>query len=100
MADHVFSVAADHPCLDGHFPGAPIVPGVVLLDHVGRAAERRYGGRMRRILRCKFVAALYPEQRCVVALTAKTGDRLQFACTGPAGCVAHGVIEWSAPIDG
>jgi 3-hydroxyacyl-[acyl-carrier-protein] dehydratase len=33
-------VPADHPALAGHFPGEPIVPGVVLLDHVLRAAGK------------------------------------------------------------
>lgn len=28
------AVSADHPCLPGHFPGHPIVPGVVILNKV------------------------------------------------------------------
>ena len=32
-------VASDHPAFAGHFPGRPIVPGVVLLDLVQRAIE-------------------------------------------------------------
>ena len=30
----MISIAPDHPALPGHFPGRPIVPGVVLLDQV------------------------------------------------------------------
>ncbi|MGH8032200.1 MAG: hypothetical protein ACREO8_07520 [Luteimonas sp.] len=59
-----FAVPADHPCLPGHFPGAPIVPGVVVLDHVLAAIESAAGipgglGALR-LRQVKFVRALQP----------------------------------------
>jgi 3-hydroxyacyl-[acyl-carrier-protein] dehydratase len=34
MPSHFLDVAADHPAFDGHFPGRPMLPGVVLLSEV------------------------------------------------------------------
>ena len=34
---------APHPALEGHFPGEPILPGVVLLDEALHAIERACG---------------------------------------------------------
>lgn len=33
-------IASDHPALAGHFPGSPIIPGVVLLDETLHAIEQ------------------------------------------------------------
>ena len=38
-----FTIPADHPALPGHFPGQPIVPGVVVLDRVVEVIEAGHG---------------------------------------------------------
>jgi 3-hydroxyacyl-[acyl-carrier-protein] dehydratase len=42
----ILHIPAQHPAFDGHFPGAPLLPGVVLLDEIleaVRAATERAG---------------------------------------------------------
>ena len=56
-----FSIPADHPSLPGHFPGQPIVPGVVVLERVLEAIETTQGplGPLR-LPQVKFVQPLLP----------------------------------------
>ncbi|MBX3463150.1 MAG: hypothetical protein KF830_08260 [Planctomycetes bacterium] len=51
-----------HPILRGHFPGAPIVPGVLLLDAVRRAVERVRGRdlALAEVAEVRFVRPLAP----------------------------------------
>lgn len=37
-------IAANHPAFAGHFPGTPVLPGVVLLDEAIHAIELEDGG--------------------------------------------------------
>src|SRR5437868_5279247 len=57
------TIPADHPSLPGHFPDAPIVPAVVILDEVIAAlAEWRGQCQLTAIPTVKFLAPLKPDQ--------------------------------------
>ena len=61
-------VAPDHPAFAGHFPGMPIVPGVVLLDealHAIQAAGHR-SGKSCRISAAKFLQPVRPGATMVI----------------------------------
>jgi 3-hydroxyacyl-[acyl-carrier-protein] dehydratase len=70
-------VAATHPALPGHFPGDPIVPGVVLLDRIAAALERAGDLRLARIGAVKFLAPLRPDERAELYIE-RDGMRVRF----------------------
>ena len=45
------AVSAEHAAFAGHFPGNPMVPGVLLLARVARAAAAAFGAGVARRLR-------------------------------------------------
>jgi len=55
-----FRVPHDHPSLEGHFPGRPVVPGVVLLDRVLGVLEAHGCAPVHHLQQVKFLSALFP----------------------------------------
>ena len=75
-------VSADHPSLAGHFPGNPVVPGVVLLDAIMVNLERSTGCRVVCLQQVKFLSMLQPGEPAI-ARCEVTGDTAKFeAFTG------------------
>ncbi|MCD9006165.1 hypothetical protein LDO31_07945 [Luteimonas sp. XNQY3] len=75
MAAHTFVIDAAHPCLPGHFPGQPLVPGVVILDRVVAAVEAAHGPQgALRLPQVKFVQPLLPGERAEIALDDASRD--------------------------
>lgn len=70
-------IEADHPCLPGHFPGQPVVPGVVLLDRIAALVGEAGLGRLKRIDVVKFLAPLLPEEQAEVRVN-RDGLRVVF----------------------
>jgi len=71
-------IAADHPCLAGHFPGNPVVPGVLLLDFV-RAAVLPVDTTLAEIETAKFHGVLRPGEPFEILWT-QAGNRIRFRC--------------------
>ena len=99
--------ATSEPFFRGHFPGDPLVPGVILTEALaqtaGIAAGRPENGapyRLSAIRQMKFLKPVRPGDEIVLMAekTAAIGGMLQFAVTARVGGqpVAEGVIVLSA----
>ena len=74
-----FAVDSDHPCLPGHFPGRPLVPGVVVLERVIAAIEAEHGPLPGlRLPQVKFVQPLLPQQDAQIELETLGPGRWRF----------------------
>ncbi len=94
-------IRADHPTLPGHFPGAPLVPGVVILDEVLAALiEWRQDSQLMGIQMVKFLAPLQPEQVFTIFLSAKNehAAEVNFCCRSEDHVLVEGRLEvaWGA----
>lgn len=89
-----FRIDAAHPALPGHFPGAPIVPGVVVLERVLEAAERARGSqlRLRRVPHVKFPSPLEPGVEADIVLD-ETPDGVRFVVSVAGATIAQGLLE-------
>jgi 3-hydroxymyristoyl/3-hydroxydecanoyl-(acyl carrier protein) dehydratase len=87
-------IPSDHPSLAGHFPNAPIVPGVVVLDEVAAAlVEWREGFRLIGIRFVKFLVPIKPGQLFTIAFNAPENAQIDFCCRVKGRVVVEGRLE-------
>jgi 3-hydroxyacyl-[acyl-carrier-protein] dehydratase len=90
------AIMADHPSLPGHFPDAPLVPGVLILDEVLSALcnwQKDY--ELTGIRAVKFLQPLKPEQQFTICLSANNNDpsEVNFRCRTEEQLIAEGQLE-------
>lgn len=89
-----FVIPPDHPALPGHFPGHPVVPGVLILGHVLAALAQRVGPvRVTGIPQAKFLAPLAPGEPCAIAFPALAPGEARFECASGGRVIARGTLR-------
>ena len=93
-----FSIPHDHPSLPGHFPGAPIVPGVVLLDRVIALVEAQVPlSAPLRLPQVKFLQPLLPGETARIELDGAT-PRWRFRVLRDDTLLASGEVVAGEPV--
>jgi 3-hydroxymyristoyl/3-hydroxydecanoyl-(acyl carrier protein) dehydratase len=98
LKSETLCVSASHPALSGHFPGNPLVPGVVFLAGVIAAAECLFEGRVRitGMPSVKFLTPVRPDQEVLLMLMPAAAGLLKFECRLGESLVATGGMEMEA----
>jgi len=88
-------IAPDHPAFAGHFPGTPIVPGVVLLDAaIHAASQMRSESAACQVGSAKFLSAVGPGEVLTISIATTAGGAAQFQITSGDRKVATGTLAW------
>lgn len=91
------AIPADHPAYAGHFPGQPILPGVVLLDAALHALAGVLGAHALtgQIKSAKFLSPVSPGEPLTLHYTASAAGGFRFDIRCDTRTVASGAVAFA-----
>jgi predicted LPLAT superfamily acyltransferase len=89
------TISEKHPAFSGHFPGMPILPGVVLLDEALRALEQQAGLARAHwhISAAKFLKPVRPGEQLQVQHEPLANGSVRFSIASGGALVASGTLQ-------
>jgi len=96
--ERVLSIGHDHPALAGHFPGYPVVPGVVLMNEVIETLRRGSATLLvvTGLPMVKFSSHLRPGEVVTIRVDEEGAGLASFSCQVEARLIASGAIEFTS----
>ena len=94
--ERTLAIKKDHPALTGHFPGHPIVPGVLVLDEVIDTLKDRYGRELvvTALPAVKLSSPLKPEEVLQISIESEASETAAFTCRAGGRLIASGTIRF------
>ncbi len=87
-------IPADHPCLPGHFPGRPLIPAVIILQHAAAALTDAFCDcRISGIPQVKFLSPLAPDETAQMVLKRTAAGTVRFDCAVGERLIATGRFQ-------
>ena len=89
------SISPNHPSLAGHFPGNPVVPGVVILSELLRATESwlHWERDPVAVTSVKFMRLLRPNEPFTLLLEQRSESTVSFAVLREQVRIASGTLQ-------
>jgi 3-hydroxyacyl-[acyl-carrier-protein] dehydratase len=97
----VVTISEDHPSLAGHFPGYPVVPGVVMLGEITNAIREMSKENIEFVSMpsAKFLSPLNPGEPLTIRLDQQTDGTTEFTCTTGSRLIASGSLRYRIVAD-
>lgn len=99
--ERTVTIGADHPSLGGHFPGHPVVPGVVMLGEVMRAIREitKEGIEFVGMPAAKFMSPLSPGEPLIIRFDQQADGTVEFTCSTVSRLIASGCLRYRIVVE-
>ena len=100
-SERIVTIGADHPSLAGHFPGHPVVPGVVMLGEIMNAIREMTKENIEFVgmPSAKFMSPLNPGEPLTIRLNQQGDGATEFTCTTESRLIASGRLRYRIVAD-
>ena len=97
----IITMGKNHPSLAGHFPGHPVVPGVVMLGEIMNAIREMAKVKIEFVgmPSAKFMSPLNPGEPLTIRLDQQGDGATEFTCTTGSRLITSGCLRYRIVAD-